>query len=107
MTTTTTLIRESKAELSNVGWLNFYRLAGVTALLAILVAITDISLTFLPAGAEPPGTMTAVDWFSLFQNNWFMGLRNLGLLPNILTLCLLIPTFVALYSIHRQTDRAY
>src|SRR5512143_3975012 len=107
MTTTTVLTRESKAESSNAGWLNFYRLAGVTALLAILVAVTDISLTFLPAGAEPPGTMTAVDWFNLFQENWFMGLRNLGLLPNILTLCLLIPTFLALYLVHRQVNPAY
>lgn len=107
MTTTTILTCQSKAESSNAGWLNFYRLAGVTALLAILVAVTDISLTFLPAGAEPPGTMTAVDWFSLFQDNWFMGLRNLGLLPNILTLCLLIPTFLALYLVHRHVNPAY
>ncbi len=107
MTTTATLTRESKMESSHAGWLNLYRLAGVTALLAILVAVTDISLTFLPAGAEPPGSMAAVDWFNLFQDNWFMGLRNLGLLPNILTLCLLIPTFLALYLVHRQTNRAY
>jgi hypothetical protein len=107
MKTTTILTRESKVESSHAGWLNLYRLAGVTALLAILVAVTDISLTFLPAGAEPPGTMTAIDWFNLFQDNWFMGLRNLGLLPNILTLCLLIPTFLALYLVHRQINPAY
>jgi hypothetical protein len=97
----------SRIENQNTGWLSLYRLSGMTALLAILVALTDISLTFLPAGAEPPGTMTAVDWFHLFQSNWFFGLRNLGLLPNILTLILLIPLFLSLYAVHRQTDGAY
>jgi hypothetical protein len=47
-----------------------------------------------------------VDWFHLFQSNWFFGLRNLGLLPNILTLILLIPLFLSLYAVHRQTGGA-
>jgi hypothetical protein len=105
--TTTIRINESKLENPNAGWLSLYRLAGATALLAILVALTDISLTFLPGGAGQPGRMTAIDWFSLFQDNWFLGLRNLGLLPNILTLCLLIPVFLALYAVHRHVDRPY
>jgi hypothetical protein len=109
MTVTTSTIRtnRSKTENPNAGWLSLYRLAGTTVLLAILVMLTDIGLTFLPAGAEPPGTMTATDWFALFQDNWFMGLRNLGLLPNILTLCLMIPVFLALYAVHRHVDQPY
>jgi hypothetical protein len=79
----------------------------MAALLAVLVALTDIFLTFLPAGAEQPGTMTAVDWFELFQQNWFFGLRNLGLFPNILTLGLLLPVFLALYGAHRHVNPAY
>jgi membrane-bound ClpP family serine protease len=108
MTTTATIrTKESRSENQKIGWLSLYRLGGMTALLAILVTLTDISLTFLPAGAEPPGTMTAIDWFVLFQDNWFMGLRNLGLLPNILSLILVIPLFLALYEVHRLTDGAY
>jgi hypothetical protein len=109
MTVTTTTIHRnvSKTENQNAGWQSLYRLAGATALLAILVALTDISLTFLPGGAGQPGTMTAVDWFTLFQDNWFLGLRNLGLLPNILTLCLMIPVFLALYAVHRHIDQPY
>lgn len=87
------------------GWNRFHRVSGAAALLAVLVALTDITLTFFPAGAEPPGTMTAIDWFQLFENNWFFGLRNLGLLPNILTLLLLIPLFLSLYMIHQKTQR--
>lgn len=108
MTTTTAAIhmKEAKREDQDPGWLSLYRLGGATALLAILVALTDIGLTFLPAGAGAPGTMTAVDWFALFQDSPFMGLRNLGLFPNILTLILLIPLFLALYAIHRYTHQA-
>jgi hypothetical protein len=82
-----------------------YRTGGIAALLAVVVALTDIALTFFPAGAGQPGTMTAVDWFGLFQSSWFFGLRNLGLLPNILSLILLIPLFFALYSAHRHVDQ--
>jgi hypothetical protein len=88
-------------------WKSLYKVAGISALLAVLVALTDICLTFLPAGAEQPGTMTAVDWFELFRQNWFFGLRNLGLFPNILTLSLLIPVFLALYGVHRHVNPAY
>lgn len=86
---------------------SLYKIGGLTALLAVLVALTDIALTFLPSGAETPGTMTAVDWFLLFGRNWFLGLRNLGLLPNILTLVLSIPLFLALYAAHRDSQKDY
>ena len=50
--------------------------------------------------------MNAIDWFELFRTNWFFGLRNLGVLPNVLTLCLLILVFMALYTTDRNTDQA-
>lgn len=86
---------------------SLYKMGGFAALLAVLVALADISLTFLPSAAEIPGTMTAVDWFLLFEDNWFLGLRNLGLLPNIMTLVLSIPLFVALYTAHRDSHNDY
>jgi len=98
---------ESRTELISARQAGLYKAAGLVALLAVLVALADISLTFFPAGAEQPGTMSAVDWFELFRSNWFFGLRNLGLLPNILTLTLLIPLFLALYAAHRKTDPGY
>lgn len=93
-------------ETTDKSWQSLYKVGGAAALLAILVALADMTLTFFPAGAEQPGSMTAIDWFELFQTNWFFGLRNLGLLPNILTLCLLIPVFMALYTVHRTTNQA-
>lgn len=96
----------SKQETTDRSWRSLNKLAATAALLAVLVALADITLTFFPAGAEPPGNMTAIDWFELFQTNWFFGMRNLGLLPNILTLCLLIPVFMALYAAHRNICQA-
>ncbi len=107
MTATTILVNESKSENKTTGWSSLYWLGGTAALLAILVALTDITLTFLPAGAEQPGSMAAVGWFKLFQENWFFGLRNLGLLPNILTMILLLPVFLALFAAHRHENEAY
>jgi hypothetical protein len=46
------------------------------------------------------------DWFSLFENNWFLGLRNLGLLNIIITVSG-IPAFLALYGAHRHINQAY
>lgn len=106
-TTTTTRMKESILETASSKQTSLYKLGGTAALLAVLIALTDIALTFFPAGAEPPGTMTAIDWFRLFQDNWFFGLRNLGLLPNILTLVLLIPLFLALYMVHRYSNSAF
>ena len=109
MTATITNIHLNEAVSKNTSsnWTSFYKLGGTAALLSVLVVLTDIALTFFPAGAEPPGTMTAVDWFRLFQDNWFFGLRNLGLLPNILNLSLSIPIFLALYEAHTHTNKAY
>ncbi len=102
-----TLIPPTNRETVEATWRSLFRVAGFAALFAVGVALTDIVLTFLPAGAEQPGTMTAVDWFELFHSNWFFGLRNLGLLPNIITLVLLIPVFLALYAAHRHARPAY
>ena len=106
-TTSTILMNKSKSENKSSDWSSLYRLGGIAVLLAILVALTDICLTFLPLGAGEPGIMTAVDWFKLFQQNWFFGLRNLGLLPNILTLILLFPVFLALFDVHKHRNQAY
>ncbi len=101
------LQNKTSAQKADLGWRNIYQAGGLAALLAILVALTDIFLTFLPAGAEPPGTLSSVEWFELFQDNWFFGLRNLGLLPNILILIVMIPLFLALYGAHEQVNKAY
>lgn len=84
-----------------VDWNILYRLGGIAALGNVLVGLTEIAITFLPGGNI--ACVTVSDWFALFHNNWFMGLRNLGLL-NILFTLFGIPTFFALYAAHRRSS---
>ena len=102
--TNTTPVNKSNAEYAASHWAGFYKLSGVAALLIVLTALLEIILTFLPGGYASSDTVT--DWFMLFQNNWFLGLRNLGLLNIVMTL-LGIPMFLALYITHRNIDPPY
>jgi len=80
-------------------WKLAYRLGGMAALSAVLVGLVEIMITFLPGGNT---TQTTVfDWFKLYQENPFMGLRDMGLL-NILLNLLAILIYFALYAAFRQ-----
>ena len=100
--TKTTPVNQPKAEYASSGWADLYRLGGVAALLIVLTALLEIILTFLPGGYT--SSETVIDWFALFQNNWFLGLRNLGLLNIVMTM-LGIPMFFALYTAHRNVEQ--
>lgn len=98
---------QSNAETTNSNWTGLYKIGGTAALLGMLVMVTESLLTFLPGGGVTgPDTVTVLDWLTLFQENWFMGLRNLGLI-NMIAASLGIPMFFALYAAHRKTDKAY
>jgi len=83
-----------------------YSVAGAAALLTVLNGLAEIAVTFLPGGGMSSGPLTAVDWYSLYRSNPFMGMRNLGLLNIVFTL-LSIPVSYALYTAHRRTHRAF
>jgi len=97
-------MNESTLTNANVGQTSLYKLGSVAALLIVLTALLEIILTFLPGGYASADTVS--DWFTLFQNNWFLGLRNLGLL-NIVMTTLGIPMFFALYTAHRKVDQQF
>jgi hypothetical protein len=78
-----------------------YRAGGVAALLITGVALLDIIISFVSPAASVPGTRTAVQWFALYHENWFLGLREQGLL-NMLNLMFTAPLFLALYAAHRR-----
>jgi Domain of unknown function (DUF4386) len=86
---------------------SLYTLGGITALFLLLLPTAEIVVGFLP-GAERASrsTVTVVDWFTLFHDHWFLGLRNLGLL-NLLGAALLIPTFLAVCFALRSSNEAY
>lgn len=95
------------AETAESGWKGLYKLGGITALIVVVGPLAEVLIGFLPGVARvSQGTVTVIDWFTLFQNHWFIGLRNLGLL-NIVGAVLLAPTFFAIYSALRHDDEAY
>jgi hypothetical protein len=98
---------QSNAETTNSNWKSLYKIGGTAALLGVLVMVMESLLTFLPGGGVTgPDTVTVLDWFTIFQDNWFMGLRNLGLI-NMIAASLGIPMVFALYAAHRKTDKVY
>jgi hypothetical protein len=94
------------AEIEDLPWKSLYKVGGTVALIVVLVALLDIIITFFPGGATGSGTLTVIDWLMLFQDNWFLGLRNLGLF-NVITTALMVPLSLALYAAHRRVNRAY
>jgi hypothetical protein len=94
----------TKTEPATTVWSKLYILGGATALLIVLTALIEILITFLPGGYTT--SETVIDWFNLLQDNWFLGLRNLGLL-NIVMVALGIPLYLALYAVHSNLNQAY
>jgi predicted neutral ceramidase superfamily lipid hydrolase len=87
-------------------WKSLYRVGGIAALIAVLAGLVDIFIMFLPGTGATPGTRSVADWFYLFQNQWFLAFRDLGLLNMVTTLCSVL-IFFALVGIHRRTDLPY
>jgi len=95
------------AQTAESGWKGLYKVGGTTVLITVVVALAEIVIGFLPGVARlTQRTVTVIDWFTLLQSHWFLGLRNLGLL-NIIGAALLAPTFFAIYSALRRDNEAY
>ena len=103
MTAITSTIQSQK-EYTPAEWSGLYKLGAVTSLLILCTALLEILITFLPGGYA--STETVVDWFNLLHDNWFLGLRNLGLL-NIVMTALSIPMFFALCMAHWKVNPKY
>lgn len=89
------------------GWRSLYQVGGTTVLIVFLIPLAGIGISyFLGVARATQETVTVIDWFTLFQNHWFLGLRNLGLL-NLIAAVLLAPTVLAIYSAIRRDHEAY
>lgn len=73
----------------------------------VVFPLAEVAISFLPGVAGlSQGTVTVIDWFTLFQNHWFLALRNLGLL-NIIGAAFLAPTVLAIYSALRRNNEGF
>lgn len=74
---------------------------------AVALAPAEVAIALLPGVDQTLAhTVTVIDWFRLFQNHWFLGLRSLGLL-NLIGAALLMPTILAIYSVLRRGHDAF
>jgi len=101
------LKQASDTETAESGWKALYTTGGITVLIAMLLPPAEIAISFLPGVQRASAsTVTVADWFALFHDHYFLGLRNLGLL-NIVGAALLIPTILAVYSALRPDNEAF
>jgi hypothetical protein len=80
--------------------------AGVAVLVALVANVLDVVLGFGETELIAPGTQTALDWFALYQANWFKGMYMLGIL-NIVYMAAMVPVYFALFIAHRHTQGGY
>ena len=85
-------------------WKNIYRIGAICVFSAALVMITEILLTTLPDGARDLSTLPEL--FEMYERNWFMAMRYMGLI-NIIATTLMIPVFFSLYGLHRERHNVY
>lgn len=81
-----------------------YRLGAVAALLAVLFAVLEILITFIPGGERvSPELLTVPLWFERLRANPLLELRNLGLINIFLTTFGVLLSF-ALFAAHRKVN---
>ncbi|MFN8560077.1 MAG: DUF4386 family protein [Anaerolineae bacterium] len=86
----------------DASWASLYRVAGVAALVAAVLFLSDIVV--LAFAGSPP--VAANDWFSLLQNHRITGLIQL-FFSDLFGLALLVPVIIALCAVLRRVNAAY
>jgi hypothetical protein len=83
-------------------WRLLYRAGGVAALItAVLIPLQIVVFIAWP----PPLESSVIDWFTLFQDNWLLGLLSLDLLL-LVDYILLVPIVLALYVALRRASES-
>lgn len=87
-------------------WKNIYMLGGIMTLLALAGIFLDVIIGNVTGGDLTALPQTAIGRFEQIQSNVFLGLYNLDFL-NIVNQIILIPVYVALFAVHRNTNVGY
>jgi hypothetical protein len=88
---------------SNTNWKPIYRVGGGAALItAVLIPVQIIVFIAWPPPLEGP----VIDWFTVFQSNWLLGLLRLDLLL-IVDYVLLVPIVLALYVALKRASESW
>lgn len=98
-------IRQAQSvETAVIRGVHLYRAAGVGVLISVVFIVLDIGLSFT-GGDMPVGASGAAAWFAHMHNNWFVGLRNLGIF-NVINPLLTLPLYLVLFQTHRKSSPA-
>ena len=92
----------SKIETTGSGWPGLYRIAGIAALVASLLYLSDIVVML----GGIPLDMPAGEWFARMQSDRFAGLLQL-FFSDLAGLILTIPFVLSLYGALRRKNAAY
>lgn len=84
-------------------WRSIYVIGAVAAIAALAGTLADIAIASIPGWQAWTVPTSVAGWFSQFQANPLLGLRNLDLL-NITIAVVGIPMYVALYGAHRRVS---
>ena len=87
-------------------WNSIYTLGGLATIIALLGILIDVVIGNVTGGNLSALPQTAIDRFIEFHDNKFLGLYHLDLL-NIIVQMILIPSYFALYAVHRNVNKAY
>jgi hypothetical protein len=96
-----TTVKDMIAEPAGSSWKWIYRFGAVAALAAMLANLLDVSFGFGGTGIVTYGSRSALEWFAVYQDNWFRGLYALGIL-NIVYMVAMLPVYLALFGAHFQ-----
>lgn len=86
--------------------MKFYKIAGVAAFIALSANLLDIILGFGNTDIVHYGTKTAIEWFAVYQHNWFTGLYQLGIL-NIVYMSAMLFVYAGIVIAHRHKNKIY
>jgi hypothetical protein len=87
-------------------WKSVYVFGGIAAILSLIAVVADIVIGSSTGGNLSQLPQTAVERFSQFQQNAWLGLYNLDLL-NAVNQLISIPVYFALYAALRMTNKPY
>src|SRR5574342_87742 len=93
-------------ETADSNWKTLFKLGGMAALVDLSANLLDVIFGFGETEVIVNGTKTALEWFALFQENWFKGLYVLGLL-NIIYMVSMVPVYFAIFAAYQHSKWIY
>ncbi|HLO32737.1 MAG TPA: hypothetical protein VK249_26565 [Anaerolineales bacterium] len=94
-----TTLNTTSTVTTRASWKWIYKLGAVAAVTALLANLLDVLLGFGSTEMVTYGTKSAIEWFALYNENWFRGVYALGIL-NIVYMIAMLPVYFALFGAH-------